>query len=114
MGSPRVKAIGGDGAKTDLTSARPRRPSVGNWGSAPSPPEWVLVDGGRHDPPVRAFLATMRRAKVALRRSTNRAKQVAPDPDIPVAMASGICASLAHNGDCRRYADRRRFKVVPA
>ena len=37
----------------------------------------------------------MRRASVALRRSPNKAKQVAPDPDIPVAMASGICANLS-------------------
>ena len=39
--------------------------------------------------------ATMRRASVALRRSPNKAKQVAPDPDIPVAMASGICDNLS-------------------
>ena len=39
--------------------------------------------------------ATMRRASVALRRSPNKAKQVAPDPDIPVALASGICDNLS-------------------
>ena len=34
--------------------------------------------------------AMMRRAAAALRRSPNKAKQVAPEPDIPAALASGI------------------------
>ena len=42
--------------------------------------------------------AMTRRAKVALRRSPNKAKQVAPDPDIPVSPAMGIRDNRSRTG----------------
>ena len=51
----------------------------------------------------------------ALRRSLNKAKQVAPEPDIPVTLRlRDLGQSLKHGGDRRRYPDRGRFQIVAA
>ena len=59
--------------------------------------------------------ARTRRAIVALRRSPNKAKQVAPDPDIPVATAPGIRANLSRTtaiaGAMRTAAASRSFRL---